>query len=1162
MRTTFVTLFIASSILCGPALLAQEGRGTIGGRIVDSTGARIPGAEVRVTNAATGVSVSGKANETGIYTIPYLLPGAYTLTAEFAGFKKTERAGIDVRVNDVLNIDVQLEIGSASESVQVSAATPLLETANASAGQVVDQRRIDELPLQAGNASQLTLLTPGVTNGTNLRARKTSFNSASSQFTTDGNAMYSNEYSIDGVPDTFATGGTPLVAFQPPQAAVSEFKVQTSAFDAASGHTSGAAINLITKSGTNEYHGEMHEWFANSALDAPTFFQNLSGGQKPVYQDNRFGAALGGPISIPKVYNGHNRTFFFYAWERNIWGKPTANVGTVPTDAEKTGDLSALLKLGPSYQIYDPLTTKDVGGGRFTRQPFAGNIIPPNRIDPVAQKIMAYYAEPNVQGTKEGKSNYIRNTADTFDYFVHFMRFDHNFSEKSRIFVRLDYDHYLENNSNFYNNIASGLLLTRINKGAAIDEVLVLTPNSILNLRYGLTQENTPERRRSSGFDVASLGFSPQLLSLLNPATATFPNVYLNTKALTSPCKGSCTGTFSGFGNFQDGDGATTGMIHNLAATMNWMRGNHNIRYGTDLRLYRSFGIHGGYDVSPGLQFLPTYTNGPNDNSAAAAIGQEFASFLLGIPSGQMTRSASYAMQNTFAGLFIQDDWKLTAKLTVNIGLRYEYESPVTERFDRAVRGFDFTDPNPIQAQALANYAKNPVSGIAVSDFKVLGGLMFAGPGNHSLWSQPATNFLPRFGLAYQLNEKTVFRGGYGIFYDTIGVNRTVLPQQGFTSSTPIIASYDNGLNYAATTANPFPNGLLPAAGASGGLTTYLGQGFSVYPTSRKQPYAQRWTFGIQRLLPGQILLDASYVGNKAIHLPVDRNINAIDPKYLSRLGTRDQSAIDFLGQLLPNPFYGINSIYPKTITRADLLRPYPEFGDISESDSIGYSWYHALQVRAEKRFAHGYTINAAYTWSKNMDATSFLNPGDPFLYRGISGNDRPQRLAVSGIYELPFGKGRMFGSSLPRVLDFAVGGWQLNGIFTLQSGAPLSFGDVILYSSDVALASDVRSVNRWFNTSAFETSTGKQLASHYRTFPKYLTGVRGPGQQDLDLSLIKYFNFTERWKLQFRAECFDCLNHVNFSDPNTTVTGTTFGTITAQASPSRQFQGALKLTF
>jgi hypothetical protein len=334
----------------------------------------------------------------------------------------------------------------------------------------VDQRRIEALPLQAGNANELVLIAPGVTNSTNLRQRKTSFNSASSQFTTNGNQLYSNEYTIDGVPDTFSNGGTqPLIAFQLPESAVGEFKVETSSFDASLGHTPGAVLNTVSRSGTNFYHGELHEWLINSALDADTFFQNLSGGTKPVYQDNRYGASVGGPVRIPKIYNGKSKTFFFYAWEANQWGKPTANVGSVPTDAEKNGDFSALLKLGSKYQIYDPLTTTLLPNGHYSRQPFKGNIIPPNRINLVAKAIQAYYAEPNSTGTADGQLNYTRNTKDTFDYYVHFVRIDHNFSERNRMFLRLNYDHYLESNSNFYNNIATGLKLTRINHGAALE---------------------------------------------------------------------------------------------------------------------------------------------------------------------------------------------------------------------------------------------------------------------------------------------------------------------------------------------------------------------------------------------------------------------------------------------------------------------------------------------------------------------------------------------------------------------------------------------------------------------------------------------------------------------------------------------------------------------
>jgi hypothetical protein len=448
---------------------------------------------------------------------------------------------------------------------------------------VQNERNINDLPVQAGNANELVLLTPGVVNSTNLRQRKSSFNSASSQFTTDGNQLYSNEYTIDGIPDTFFNGGgSPLIAFQLPQNSVSEFKVQTSSFDAAAGHTPGAILNTVSKGGTNEFHGEMHEWMINAALDAATFFQNASGGAKPEYQDNRYGASLGGPVRIPKVYNGKDKTFFFMGWEGNQWGKPTANIGTVPTTAERNGDFSALLALGSQYQIYDPATTVAATNGRFTRQPIPGNLIPASRIDPVAKAIQSFYATPNTVGTAAGLSNYTRNTKDTFDYNVYVARVDHTFSDKNRAFARLSYDKYLETDSAFNNNISGGLDLTRINRGGVVDDVIVVSPNTILDLRYGLTQEETPENRPSKGFNLSSLGFSQNLLSLLDPATQTFPQVYLNTKAPTNRCTGSCTGTFSGFGNYNSGDGTLTGIIHDWAANVTTQHGNHTLRYGAD----------------------------------------------------------------------------------------------------------------------------------------------------------------------------------------------------------------------------------------------------------------------------------------------------------------------------------------------------------------------------------------------------------------------------------------------------------------------------------------------------------------------------------------------------------------------------------------------------
>jgi hypothetical protein len=390
--------------------------------------------------------------------------------------------------------------------------------------------------------------------------------------------------------------------------------------------------------------------------------------------------------------------------------------------------------------------------------------------------------------------------------------------------------------------------------------------------------------------------------------------------------------------------------------------------------------------------------------------------------------------------------------------------------------------------------------------------------------------------------------------------------QTGFTATTPINASLDNGLTYVATTANPLPNGLQSPLGAAGGLTTNLGQSLAIYPVRRQQPYAQRWAVSVQRLLPGEFLIDVGYVGNRGSHLPVARELNPISRQYLSQSPERDQKTIDFLSEKFPNPFFGINSVYPKLITRADLLRPYPEFGSITETQSIGYSLYNALQVRAEKRFSRGYTLNVAYTWSRAMDALRFLNPGDTALVYALGDNDRPHRLVVSGLYELPIGRGRAMASNIPTALDAVIGGWQLNGVFAKQSGPAIGFGDVILRGSvnDVPLPAGQRSVDQWFNTSLFERDSKKQLDPNFqiRTFPLSLPGVRADGQSKLDLSLIKQFQVTGRVRMQFRVESYNVLNHPNFDPPNADPVNKAFGTVNSQGGLSREFQLALNVVF
>ncbi len=1136
------------------AASAQDSRGTISGRVVDPSGSPMPGVAVRAVNLETNVPAGNTTSATGNFTIPYLTPGRYRLEAEQTGFKKYA-SEIQVRTNDTLEVPVQLQVGDVTQSVEVRAETPLLSTGDVSIGQVIDQKRIEELPLFAGNAMDLVQLAPGTVNGTNLRLRKAPFNSAPSQFSTVGGANNQNEFTIDGVSNTYSDGTQPRVAFSPPQTAISEFKIKTTSFDAMQGATLGSVVNVNTKGGTNDLHGELHYWFRHSKLDTKTIFQNRQGLSLPIYQDNRYGGSMGGPIVLPKLYDGHNRTFWFFAYEGNKFGDPNVgqSVQTVPTVAERSGDLSALLALGSSYQVYDPTSTVAVSNGRFQRQPFVGNVLPASRLDPVALRILNYYPLPNAPGTSEGRQNYFTSSKAIEDYWTTIARFDHSFSERFRTFVRVDRDYWQEDkNRIFPDTVATGIILNRINRGIALDNVFVINPSFLLNVRYGLTAQEFPEQRVSRGFDLASLGFSPQLVSSINPALATFPRVNV--------------APWSQLSNWESGDGTTTSLIHNPVAALTYLRGKHSMSFGGDFRFIREFRNRFPTQVSPDLNFASTFTNGPLNTAAAPQLGGEIASFLLGVPSGSIAKSASYAEQNAIYGFYFQDDYKLSRKLTLNLGVRYELETAMTERFNRSVAGFAYDAANPIAAAAQANYAGNPLPELPVSQFQVLGGVTFPGVNGNprQLWDSDKNNLAPRVGIAYAVRPKTVLRAGYGIYYGPIGTLYSNSIQTGFSQTTPIQASLNNGLTYQATLANPFLNGILQPVGAAGGLATNLGQDLSFFDRARKNPYSQRWSFGFQHELPLQFVAEVNYVGNRVTQISTARNLNAVPNDLLSTSPVRDQAQINFLDQTVPNPFFGLGSVYTRNISRRQLRLAYPEFSDISVQQPVGYAWYHSMQAKLERRLNNGFSYEMSATWSKNMQAIDFLNGADSVPYRSISDLDRTWRVTASGIWELPFGRGRHFGSKLPWLVEGIAGGWQLNCLMQFQSGGPLGFGNAIFNGdlADIPLSSDVHNVDRWFNTNAgFERRGNAQLASNLRTFPLRFSGIRGPGQQRWDLSLIKNFYFQERWRFQIRAETFNAWNNVNLGSPNTSPASSAFGTITSQ-DPPRSWQFATKLSF
>jgi hypothetical protein len=1150
----YVSLSILAILLLAINVsFGQDSRGTVVGRVGDVSGAVVPGAKVTATNTATGVVAAAETNAAGRYALPYLIPGTYLIEVEQTGFKKFAQE-IQVRINDQVEVNISLEVGAVSETVQVTAETPLLSTAESSLGQVIDERRVLELPLFAGNAMDLVHLAPGTVNGTDMRLRKAPFNNAPSQFSTDGSGNYQNEFTIDGVSNTYSDGTSPRVAFSPPQTAIQEFKVQTSAFDASIGHTLGSVVNVSTKSGTNELHGEAHWWHRNSAFDAPTIFQNRANQKLPVFQDNRYGVSAGAPVILPKLYNGKNRTFWFYAWEANKFGNPQNFTSTVPTAKMRQGDLSELFALGSAYQVYNPFSTRPEAGGRFRRDPIPGNVIPENLLDPMGLKLLSYYPLPNQQGTNDFRNNYFFTGNALEDYWVHMGRVDHAFSDKHRIFVRFHRDFWEEDkNRSFGPDGINGIILNRINRGISFDDVYVFSPTFLFNFRYGLTQQEFPERRISQGFDLASLGFAPGVVNSVDQSLATFPR--LQADGLTA------------LSGWESGDGSTASLTHSFTAHLTKVAGAHNIRFGPEFRVYREFRNRFQTDISPDLNFDATYTRGPLDSAGNPTRGGALASLLMGIPAGNMTRTASYAEQDKYFSLYVHDDWKVTQKLTLNIGLRYEIETPITERYDRSVRGFAYDQANPIDAAARANYARNPIPELSVSQFRSMGGLTFvnADGNGRTYWKGEKNNLMPRFGFAYQALPKTVVRGGYGIFYNTIGINLTNSIQTGFSQSTPIQASLDNGLTFQARTSNPFPNGLIAPLGAAGGLATNLGQDLTFFQEERKQPYAQRWSLGLQQEVPAGFVIEAAYVGNRTTRLGVERNINALPAQYLSTSTTqRDQATIDFLNAQFPNPFAGLNPIYGQNTSRSQLLRPYPQFGNIRVSEPIGYSWYHSLQSRIEKRFSQGYTVQASYTWSKSMEATEFLNEQDPTLSEVVSSLDRTHRLVGSGIWELPFGRKRHWGQNWHPALHFIAGGWQIQGVYQRQSGAPLGFGNRIFNGDldDINVSNEERSVDRWLNRNAgFNIVGNQQLANNLRQFPLRFSGIRGPNQDRWDFGAIKNFVLLERLTTQFRAEVFNAMNHPNLLGPGTDPTQANFGVITGQDSP-RSWQFSLKLTF
>jgi hypothetical protein len=1112
------------------------------------------------------VASSTTTNNEGDYSILFLNPGTYTVTAELSGFKKVSRPGIEVRIGERVEVGMTLDIGRMEETVSVVAESPLLATTSGSTGQVIGEKTIAMMPLSDGNPFALARLAPGTAYVGDLKFSRPFDNAGTSDIVTGGGTG-GNEFTLDGSPN-MASGRR--VAFVPPAGAVQEFKVETASFDAGSGHTAGATVNVTLKSGTNALKGSGYTYYRSEKLAETDFFVLKNNAQKPKLGYKRPGFTLGGPVVIPGLYDGHDRSFFFGAMEWLYDEFPEPLSQTVPTEKMRNGDFSELLSRG--ILIHDPLSARTVGD-RVVRTPFPGNIIPAGRINPIAQKVLAYYPLPNQPGTATGSDNFFYTNPRTDDFYSISTRFDHTLTSKQRFMARFTKNDRREARGadlGTVNGVAPrGNFLFRKNDGFTYNHTYTQSSNSLWDVRAGWQRFREPNIRQHEGVvDPAGLGFSPAVTALFNGAR------YL---------------PLFNFDTIRDiGEnlgGNTTHTIYSFQPTYTKLMGNHSMRAGYDLRKYHEFNANlerqaGEYASSRGGAFTRA-----QDNSAVQDF-QDVASFLLGhVTGGSIDRNGSRINDTWYHAIFVQDDWRVTSKLTLNMGLRYDYEGATTESQNRNVRGFDPNAILSVTQTAEARYAANPIPQIAPSAWKARGGVLFASDDARGFWNTDKNNIQPRLGFAYKWNDRTVIRGGGGLY--TVPFIITGTNQMGYSQSTPITATQDRGLTFQSTLNNPYPLGILEPAGNTRGPNTFLGQSLDRFaPLDFNNGQLARFLVNVQRELPGQWLLEAGYVGSRGFDLATNAELNSVPAQYLSTAQARDQAVVDFLSAPVPNPFAGIlpTGFTGATVARSQLLRPFPQFNNVPTNESNGSSQYNSAQVKIERRFSKGYAIMATYTASRFTEKVFKLNPTDADYEKRLSRNDVPHRVTSSILYELPFGQGRTWGGNSSGLVNAFIGGWSVNAIGQFQSGRVLDFAERNIYfDGDLnSLKADYSGDTNnpvfdisgfYFHDAAVQTNgvddpvkqradNRIRLANNVRYFPSRVGTLRSPFLKLWDISVVKQVPIGGRVRAQFNIEFLNAFNVVVFNDANTDPTNANFGKVTSQNNLPRDIQLGFKIVW
>jgi hypothetical protein len=1167
----FIARFALAAICMAlPALVqAQELRGKITGRVTDASGAVIPGASVKVTDVARATSVTLVTNEEGLFDAPYLLPGTYQVAVELAGFKKALEDNVRVAINDTRALNIKLDVGTATETVSVTETASPLTSADADLGNTIDRKRVDELPSVHGDPYALIALTPGATYTGSIRLDRPFEPTHIVGYAVAGTRGNRSDLLIDGAPSTATANGNEVIAsYVPPSDITQEFKVQTATYDAQFGNTEGGVTSIAIKSGTNNLHGTAYIWTEPGGMAANDFFGNARGQARPFTYSNRPGFSVNGPVYLPRIYDGRNKTFFLFSYEGISDSRPRFDATNiwVPTNALKNGDFSAYLS---NINIYDPLTGTFSNGTVTNRSAFSNNIIPGDRINPVSKAILSSFGSPKDPSALTGNINDSALAEKTLKYDNYTTRIDQNFGAKDRFFGR--YSQYTRDGS--YNNYTgTSYIGDRFGfraKQTVLDEVHIFNGSTILNVGYGFNRfiriSDAPEGQY--GLDLTTLGFPSYYNGLVNQGIRRFPR-------LDFTCT-SCTGATLGNGHTNENRPVDS---HSFKAVLNWTHSRHSVKLGSEMRIYREDDNFKSNNQTGQFSFDNTYTRVGSASSADYQGLQAFAGFLLGYPSTMaIVRAADYSEYSKTWGFFGQDDLRVSQKLTLNLGLRWEFETPLVERQNKSVSGFDAAYSQPIEGVAQANYAALTDTFLkttaGLSQINVKGGLLFAGKDTgNGLYNTPKNGFLPRLGFAYQWNDKTIVRGGFGLFQGFLGERRGDVLQSGYsqTTTTPL-STAPNGAPLPVSLSTPFLNTtIIEPTGNTLGKQTALGQTITFFTQNPKVSKQARWSLGFQRELWGGWVFEANYVGDHGYDIEIARNLNAVPNNYLNTDASRTQAMQDANTNLtgtVANPFRG--GLIPNassTISRQSLLVAFPEFGAVNTTNNDGQSWYHSGQFTLSRRFTKGYGIQWSYTRSKWIQQTEYLNAADAKPTRMISDQDVPNRFTTSGFYELPFGKGKTFGNQANRLLDAAIGGWQIEGTYSLQSGFPVAFAnDAFLTGAKISIPKDQQTVNHWFNTDAFVsviTANGALPAcgafasgsancasptSHVRTLPLRFSDVRLDGINNADLGLRKDIRLDGEGskKIQLRMEFINALNNpllpgpvVNPSSKGTTIPG------------------------